>query len=50
LAKAVGSEIIRALGVEAIKPSLKLQWGDELLLKMNWSEADRYYQDLTKVL
>jgi len=50
LAKAVGSEIIRALGVEAIKPSLKLQRGDELLLKMNWSEADRYYQDLTKVL
>lgn len=44
LAKAVASEIIRALGVEPIKPRLKLTLGDELLLKMNWSEADQYYQ------
>jgi DNA (cytosine-5)-methyltransferase 1 len=46
LAKAVGSEIIRALGVEPIKPKLKLKWGDELLLNMNWSQADRYYQKI----
>ena len=44
LAKAVASEIIRALGVEPIKRRLKLTLGDELLLKMNWSEADQYYQ------
>jgi len=44
LAKAVGSEIMRALGTEAIKPDLKLAWGDDLLLKLNWSEADRYYK------
>jgi DNA (cytosine-5)-methyltransferase 1 len=46
LAKAVASEIIRALGAEPIKPRLKLTLGDELLLKMNWSEADKYYQDI----
>jgi DNA (cytosine-5)-methyltransferase 1 len=44
LAKAVGSEIMRALGTEAIKPDIKLTWGDDLLLKLNWSEADRYYK------
>lgn len=49
LAKAVAGEIIRVLAVEPIKPSVKFKWGDELLLKMNWSEADRYYQNLTKV-
>ncbi len=46
LAKAVASEIMRALGVEPIKPRLKLTLGDELLLKMNWSEADQYYQNI----
>ncbi|MEG4807060.1 DNA cytosine methyltransferase [Microcoleus sp. F8-D3] len=43
LAKAVAAQIISALGVEAIKPSLKLTWGDDLLLKLNWSEAEQYY-------
>ncbi|MFM9265618.1 DNA cytosine methyltransferase [Tychonema sp. BBK16] len=44
LAKVVASEIIRALGIEPIKPRLKLTLGDELLLKMNWSEANQYYK------
>ena len=46
LAKAVGREIMRALGTEAIKPELKLTWGKESLLELNWSEADRYYKTL----
>ncbi|MEG4940414.1 DNA cytosine methyltransferase [Microcoleus sp. F4-D5] len=43
LAKAVAAQIISALGVTAIKPSLKLTWGDDSLLKLNWSEAEHYY-------
>jgi DNA (cytosine-5)-methyltransferase 1 len=44
LAKAVGREIIRALGKQAIKPELKLTGEKEFLLELNWSEADRYYK------
>ena len=43
LAKVVAAEIISALGVKAIKPSRKLTWGDDSLLKLNWSEAEQYY-------
>jgi len=43
LAKVVAAQIISALGVTAIKPSLKLTWGDDSLLKLNWSEAEKYY-------
>lgn len=43
LAKVVAAQIISALGVKAIKPSLKLTWGDDSLLKLNWSEAEQYY-------
>lgn len=43
LAKVVAAQIISALGVEAIKPSRKLTWGDDSLLKLNWSEAEQYY-------
>jgi DNA (cytosine-5)-methyltransferase 1 len=43
LAKVVAAQIISALGVEAIKPSRKLTWGDDSLLKLNWSEAEKYY-------
>ena len=43
LAKVVAAQIISALGVKAIKPSLKLTWGDDALLKLNWSEAEKYY-------
>jgi len=43
LAKVVAAQIISALGVKAIKPSLKLTWGDDSLLKLNWSEAEKYY-------
>jgi len=43
LGKVVAAEIISALGVKAIKPSLKLTWGDDSLLKLNWSEAEKYY-------
>jgi DNA (cytosine-5)-methyltransferase 1 len=43
LAKVVAAQIISALGVTAIKPSLKLTWGDDSLLKLNWSEAEQYY-------
>jgi len=43
LAKVVAAQIITALGVKAIKPSLKLTWGDDSLLKLNWSEAEKYY-------
>ena len=43
LAKVVAAQIITALGVKAIKPSLKLTWGDDSLLKLNWSEAEQYY-------
>ena len=43
LAKVVAAQIISALGVEAIKPSRKLTWGDDSLLKMNWSEAEKFY-------
>lgn len=43
LAKVVAAQIISALGVKAIKPSIKLTWGDDSLLKLNWSEAEKYY-------
>ena len=43
LAKVVAAQIMSALGVKAIKPSLKLTWGDDSLLKLNWSEAEKYY-------
>ena len=43
LAKVVAAQIISALGVTAIKPSRKLTWGDDSLLKLNWSEAEKYY-------
>jgi DNA (cytosine-5)-methyltransferase 1 len=43
LAKVVAAQIISALGVKVIKPSLKLTWGDDSLLKLNWSEAEQYY-------
>jgi len=43
LAKVVAAQIISALGVTAIKPSLKLTWGDDSLLKLNWSEAEKFY-------
>ncbi|MDP8933194.1 MAG: DNA cytosine methyltransferase, partial [Cyanobacteriota bacterium] len=43
LAKVVAAQIISALGVKAIKPSFKLTWGDDSLLKLNWSEAEQYY-------
>jgi len=43
LAKVVAAQIISALGVKAIKPSLKLTWGDDSLLKLNWSEAEQFY-------
>ena len=43
LAKVVAAQIISALGVTAIKPSRKLTWGDDSLLKLNWSEAEQYY-------
>jgi len=43
LAKVVAAQIISALGVKGIKPSLKLTWGDDSLLKLNWSEAEQYY-------
>ncbi|MEK0178369.1 MAG: DNA cytosine methyltransferase [Oscillatoriales cyanobacterium] len=45
LAKAVGAQIIRALGVQVIKPTAKLTWGDDGLLKLNWLEAEKYYQN-----
>jgi DNA (cytosine-5)-methyltransferase 1 len=43
LAKVVAAQIISALGVKVIKPSLKLTWGDDSLLKLNWSEAEQFY-------
>lgn len=44
LAKAVAAQIIGALGVKPTKPnSQKLTWGDDSLLKLNWSEAEQYY-------
>ena len=45
LAKAVAAQIIRALGVKVIRPTVKLTWGDDWLLKMNWLEAEKYYQN-----
>ncbi|MEK0195575.1 DNA cytosine methyltransferase, partial [Microcoleus anatoxicus] len=45
LAKAVAAQIIRALGVQVIKPTAKLTWGDDSLLKLNWLEAEKYYQN-----
>ncbi len=44
LAKAVAAQIICALGVTPTKPSFnQLTWGDDSLLKLNWSEAEQYY-------
>ncbi len=43
LAKAVAAQIIGALGVKAIKPSVKFPVGDDSLLKLNWLEAEQYY-------
>lgn len=45
LAKAVAAQVIRALGVKVIRPIVKLKQGDDGLLKMNWLEAEKYYQN-----
>lgn len=44
LAKAVASEIIRALGVEIEKPKKKQALGDSKLLEMTMSQAAQFYQ------
>ena len=44
LAKAVASEIIKALGVEATRPQETFSLGDEALLTKDLSEASRYWQ------
>lgn len=43
LAKAVASEIIRALGVEIVKPKNKILLKDEKLLQLNMSQAAQIY-------
>ncbi len=43
LAKAVATEIIRALGVVPVKPQQKMHLGNESLLKLNMSQAVQYY-------
>lgn len=43
LAKAVASEIIRALGVELVQPQDKLALGEEKLLTLNMSQAADIY-------
>jgi DNA (cytosine-5)-methyltransferase 1 len=44
LAKAVATEIIRALGVLPFKPTLRQELADEKLLKFNMLQAARYYR------
>lgn len=43
LAKAVAGEIIRALGITPSKPQDKMKLGDEILLRLNMSQAAEYY-------
>lgn len=43
LAKAIGAEIIRSLGVEPGKPSEEQPLGNKELLQMNMSQATAYY-------
>lgn len=43
LAKAVAAEIIRALGVEIVKPKNKILLKDEKLLQLNMSQAAQIY-------
>ncbi|WP_017717993.1 DNA cytosine methyltransferase [Kamptonema formosum] len=43
LAKAVASEIVRALGVMPVKPKDKRELGDEKFLQMNMSQAAQRY-------
>lgn len=50
LARAVGAEIIRALGVKPRKPSKVLHCGNTEHLTFNISEASRYFQISAKVI
>ena len=43
LAKAVATEIIRALGVTPFKPETQMKLGEESLLRLNMSQAAKYY-------
>ncbi|MDJ0616910.1 MAG: DNA cytosine methyltransferase [Calothrix sp. MO_192.B10] len=43
LARAVATEIIRALGIIPIKPTVELSLGNEYLLNFNPSQAAQYY-------
>jgi DNA (cytosine-5)-methyltransferase 1 len=43
LARAVGSEVIKALGYKPTKPKEKIKLGDEELLGFNMSEASAYF-------
>jgi len=43
LARAIGDEVIRALGVEPIRPDLRLKLGDDRLLRMDASSAAAYF-------
>jgi len=44
LARAVASQVIRALGVEATRPSETLRLGDTALLRMDMSQAAAYWE------
>ncbi|MGH8002926.1 MAG: DNA cytosine methyltransferase [Brasilonema sp.] len=50
LAKAVAAEIIRALGVIPVKPQHKMKLADESLLRLNMSQAARYYDVSAQVI
>lgn len=43
LARAVAAEVIKALGVEATRPTISLKLGDPALLRMDLSQASRYW-------
>ncbi|MDJ0776158.1 MAG: DNA cytosine methyltransferase, partial [Mastigocoleus sp. MO_167.B18] len=50
LAKAVAAEIMGALGITPFKPKAKMELGEEGLLRLNMSQAAKYYGVSTNVI